>query len=177
VFGRAAVEVAAAPAEKFAGACRFCFADMSARVHGGLRPSDAPAYRVLLGEPCPADRERWRAEAEANRAAMSRLRITEERSRRAAEQDRTRREFQAARQQAEAAASRLRSATQAMSTIDPSIRRQAAAQARQRHDFANRPKTSRIPAWCDCDVSRQCTRHAELDRQAALKPKPFRGQR
>ncbi|MFF7749808.1 hypothetical protein ACFZCP_11230 [Streptomyces sp. NPDC007971] len=88
VFGRAAVEVAAAPAEKFAGCCRFCFADVSARVHGGLRPSDTPAYRVLLGEPCPADRQRWRAEAEANRATMTRLRITEERIRRAAEQER-----------------------------------------------------------------------------------------
>lgn len=173
VFGRAAVEVAAIAQEAFAGACRFCFADTSARVHGGLRPTDAPAYRVLLGEPCPADMQRWRAEAEANRVATSRLRSTEERNRRTAEQDRARREFQAAQDAARTAASRLQSATQAMSTIDPSVARQA-AQARQRAAFANQPKTSRIPDWCDCDVQHQCARHAEGDRKAARKPRPLR---
>lgn len=174
LFGRAVLEVAALPVKAFTGSCRFCFADVSARVHGGLRPTDAPAFRVLLGEPCAADRKRWAAEADANRSAMSRLRITEERARRSAEQERTRLEFQAAQDAARTAASRLRSATQAYAPFDPTIARQAATQARQRVTLANQPRTSRFPDWCDCDASRQCTRHAESDRQAALKAAPFR---
>ncbi|MFI6404505.1 hypothetical protein [Streptomyces sp. NPDC050548] len=124
VFGRAAVEVAATDPKAFAGSCRFCFADTSARVHGGLRPTDAPPYRVLLGEPCAADVQCWRAEGESRRQEVTRLRITEERARRSAEQDRTRREFRAAQDAARTAAQRLQSATQAMSTPRYAVRRQ-----------------------------------------------------
>ncbi|WP_432019159.1 helix-turn-helix transcriptional regulator [Streptomyces sp. 1222.5] len=169
VFGRAAVEVAALDPKTFTGACRFCFADMSAQVHGGLRPTDAPAYRVLLGEPCAADVQRWRAEGEAQRQEMSRLRAAEERDRRRADRARAQAEFEAARRDAETAASRLQKATRAYAAMNPSVARQAASQARQRVAFANRPTTSRIPAWCTCDASRQCARHADMDRQAALK--------
>ncbi|MET7570797.1 helix-turn-helix domain-containing protein [Streptomyces sp. NPDC005492] len=166
VFGRAAVEVAAAPAEKFAGACRFCFADMSARVHGGLRPTDAPPYRVLLGEPCPADRGRWRAEAESNRAAMSRLRITENTRRAEAERSAAQAEFQAARTAAEAAASRVRSAAQRVAAVNPAVTRQAAVQGRRKAGF-----TASGDMACGCSPTVYCTAHAALfgthDRRAA----------
>lgn len=157
VFGRAAVEVAAAPAEQFAGACGFCFADMSARVHGGLRPSDAPAYRVLLGEPCAADRQRWRAEAEANRAEMSRLRITENTRRAEAERERARLEFSAARTAAEAAASRVRSAARAYAAVDPAVARQAAVQARRQAGF-----TTSGDLACGCSSDVYCAAHAAV---------------
>ena len=114
VFGRDVLEAAASRDRiRREGGCPTCWAHMSAQVHQTHPPRDSAPYKILLGQPCPADTRRWRAEADANRAAMSRLRITEERSRRAAEQDRARREFQATQDAARTAASRLQSATQA----------------------------------------------------------------
>ncbi|MFG2638860.1 hypothetical protein ACGFX8_34865 [Streptomyces sp. NPDC048362] len=143
IFGRAAVEVAAIPSKTFGKACRTCFADMSARVHGGLRPTDAPAYRVLLGAPCAADRERWQTEARQARELSARLRAAEERDRQQADRARAQAEFETARRDAETAASRLQKATRAYAAMNPAVARQAAAQARQRVAFANRPTTSR----------------------------------
>ncbi|MEV7342902.1 hypothetical protein [Streptomyces sp. NPDC093544] len=180
IFGRDVLEAAASrDSILHEGGCPTCWAHMSAQVHQTHPPRDEAAYKILLGQPCAKDAQRWRAVSESNRAAMSRLRITEERARRTAEQDRARREFQAARRDAEAAASRLRSATQAMSTIDPSVVRDTTAQARRRGTFSHTPvpgyvRVSTVPPGCDCDVQHQCAAHAESDRQAALRPKPFR---
>ena len=100
-------------------------------------------------------------------------------NRRTAEHERTRREFQAAQDAARTAASRLQSATQAMSTIDPSVARQAAAQARRRATFSHTPvpgykRISTVPPGCDCDAQHQCAAHAEIDRKAARRPRPIR---
>lgn len=35
--------------------CRWCWARLSASVHGGLEPQLTPAHRLLLGEPCRED--------------------------------------------------------------------------------------------------------------------------
>lgn len=35
--------------------CRWCWARMTASVHGGLEPQLTPAHRLLLGEPCQQD--------------------------------------------------------------------------------------------------------------------------
>ncbi|MFF3204559.1 hypothetical protein [Streptomyces sp. NPDC002962] len=168
LFGWAAVETAASDRKAFAGACRTCYADTAARVHGGLRPTDAPAYRVLLGDPCPADRKRWAAEAEQHRREVTHSRMTEQRQRQDAERAAARQEFQAARAQAETAASRLRTATRVYAALDPSVAREAATQARARGAFK---AASRLPSWCDCDADRQCSKHAEADRRAARRPR------
>lgn len=171
VFGRDVLEAAASRDQiRREGGCPTCWAHMSAQVHQTHPPRDSAPYKILLGQPCAADRERWRAETEANRAAMARLRAAENTRRAEAERSAARAEFQAARTAAEAAASRLQSATRAYAPFDRSIGRQAAAQAPRRATFANQPRTSRIPDWCTCDVQHQCARHAEMDRQAALRP-------
>ncbi|MGW1063341.1 hypothetical protein ACWD4F_02290 [Streptomyces aureus] len=155
LFGRAVLEVAALPVKAFTGSCRFCFADVSARVHGGLRPTDAPAFRVLLGEPCAADRKRWAAEAEANRSAMSRLRLAEGLRRAEAERSAAQAEFQTARTAAETAASRLRSAARRVAAVDPAVAAQAGVQGRRLAGF-----TASGDLSCGCSRTVYCPRHA-----------------
>ncbi|MFI8529058.1 hypothetical protein ACIGMX_02225 [Streptomyces aquilus] len=166
LFGRATMETAATPAEAFKNACRTCFADLSARVHGGLRPTDAPAYRVLLGEPCPADRQRWAAETIAQRRAMEELTRRETASRQAAQKERARLEFRAAQQDAETAAQRVRTAAQHLAALDPSVAHQAGVQARRRAGFT---ASGDMPCGCSADV--YCPQHAAMfgthDRRAA----------
>ncbi|MER7799105.1 hypothetical protein ABTX71_02115 [Streptomyces parvulus] len=150
LFGRAAVEVAAADPRAFEGSCRWCFADSSARVHGGLRPDDSPAYRALLGtEPCDRDRQRWSAEADAGRTEMARLRSAEAAARDEAAKVRAADAFQAARRNAETAASRLRSAARAYAAADPSVALQASAQGRG-------------GAGCGCTADRYCAAHTAV---------------
>ncbi|MFE1441568.1 helix-turn-helix transcriptional regulator [Streptomyces sp. NPDC058739] len=177
VFGRAAVETAAMGRKAFAGACRFCFADVSARVHGGLRPTDAPAYRVLLGEPCPLDRQRWAAETEARRKAADGQRLAERARQRQAAQSRAKAELESARSAASAAASRLQTATRAYAPFDPAIARQAASQVRQRGAFSHQPPRSKWPSGCDCDADRQCAAHADSDRRAVPHPRSLEARR
>lgn len=170
IFGRDVLEAAASRDRlRKDGSCPTCWARVSARVHQTHPPQDSAAYKILLGQPCGADRQRWAAEAETRRREMARLRSAEERNRRASEQARVRAELQTARAEAGTAASRLQNATRAMSAIDPSIARQAAAQARRRATFNAQPprKKTEWPSWCDCGADHQCAGHAENDRTAA----------
>ncbi|MEU9641323.1 hypothetical protein [Streptomyces sp. NPDC048188] len=154
LFGRAAVEVAAADPQAFTGACRWCYADASARVHGGFRPTDSPAYRVLLGtDPCDRDRTRWQAEAEAHRTEAARLRTAEAAARDEAAKLRAAADFQAARRNAETAAQRLRSAATAYAAADPSVALQASAQGRGRALTAS---------GCGCTRDRYCAGHTAM---------------
>lgn len=163
LFGRAAVEVAATPANAFAGgACRWCFADMSARVHGGLRPVDAPAYRVLLGDPCPADRSRWATEAEDRRRAAVRAQSADRARRTEAERTAARADFRAAQAAASVAASRLRSAARRVAAVDPTVARETAVRA----------LTASGDMGCGCTRDRYvCREHVAMfgttDRRAA----------
>ncbi|WP_158681140.1 hypothetical protein [Streptomyces viridochromogenes] len=157
IFGWAAVDVAATPARAFTDMCRFCYADTTARVHGGLRPTDSPAYRVLLGcSPCPADRQRWATEAESGRRAMAALRQTDEfrAAQAGAEQ---------AREAASVAVSRLRTAARVYAAVDPSSARLAGVQR------AGVTASGGLPCGCTRDV--YCDAHAAAfgthDRRAA----------
>ncbi|MFG2729477.1 hypothetical protein [Streptomyces canus] len=158
IFGRDVLEAAASRDQiRKASGCPTCFADLSARVHQTRPPRDEAAYKILLGQPCPADRQRWRAEAEANRNAMARLRTAENLRRAEAERTAAQAEFQAARRGAEAAASRVRSAAQRVAAVDPAVARQAAVQARRRGGF-----TASGDLKCGCSSAVYCQGHAAL---------------
>ncbi|MGW4545494.1 hypothetical protein ACWEN4_03835 [Streptomyces violaceorubidus] len=150
VFGRDVLTAAAARSRLRAErACPTCFAHASARVHITPEPRDEPAYRVLLGEPCAADRQRWSAEADARRAEAARLREQEAAARHEAAKVRAAADFRAAQAQAETAASRLRSAARAYAAADPTVALQASAQGRGR-------------AGCGCTRDRYCAEHTAM---------------
>ncbi|MFF3874678.1 hypothetical protein [Streptomyces sp. NPDC001978] len=173
IFGRDVLE-AAASRDRISkhGGCPTCWAHLSSRIHQTQPPRDEAAWKILLGQPCPKDRQRWAAESDARRREMASLRLTEQKRAREAEQAALRAEYETARTDVRRAASRLQTATRAYAPLDPSVAAQAAAQARERVEFANRPKRQR-PAGCDCDADHQCAAHAEMDRRAARKPKPM----
>lgn len=171
IFGRDVLE-AAAVRDRVDG-CAFCLAHMTARVHGTFPPEDGQAYRLLLGEPCPKDRQRWAVQDAARRRAADRARLAEAARREQAEKQKARAAFQAAQAEASAAASRLRSATTAYATVDPTVVASATAQARERGAFRS---SSKWPSWCDCDHTHQCAGHAASDARAARRSKPFRRQ-
>ncbi|AZQ39653.1 hypothetical protein EJ357_44645 [Streptomyces cyaneochromogenes] len=167
LFGRDVLEAAASRNQlRRDGVCATCWAATSARVHETHGPEDTPAYRALLGEPCPADRARWTTEAEATRRAMAALRQTETASRQAAERDRARQEFSAAEAAVRAAVSRRTAAARAYSALDPSVARQAGVQARRRAGFT---ASGDLP--CGCSRDTYCAGHTALfgtsDRRAA----------
>ncbi|MGW2169935.1 hypothetical protein ACWC1C_05310 [Streptomyces sp. NPDC001705] len=150
VFGRDVLTAAAARSRLRAErACPTCWAHASARVHITPEPRDEAAYRVLLGEPCAADRARWSAEAAAGRAEMARLRDREATARGEAAKARAADAFQAARREAETAAQRLRSAARAYAAADPSVALQASAQGRG-------------GAGCGCTADRYCAAHTAV---------------
>lgn len=47
--------------------CKWCWARMSASVHGGLEPQLTPSHRLLLGEPCTEDLKAMREQLFARR--------------------------------------------------------------------------------------------------------------
>lgn len=166
LFGRAAVEIAATDPKTWqAGACRWCFANCTAEIDGGLKPDNTPAYRILMGcAPCPLDHERWQAEAAERRASLARFRVSDRTRREEAQRLRARREFHAAQADAEraqntarAAASRLRSASRAYATLDPSAAAQAAVQGRRLAGFT---ASGDLPCGCSSEV--YCSAHASL---------------
>jgi hypothetical protein len=128
VFGRAAVDVAATDPKVFAasGACRWCYADATARIRGGLRPVDAAAYRILLGtDPCPKDRERWAREGAALRTRRDQQERQAKEARRKSAQQSARTAFAAAHADTLSAVSRLRAAARDLAAVDPAVGRQA----------------------------------------------------
>lgn len=134
VFGRAAVDVAATDPNAFAasGACRWCYADATARIRGGLRPVDAAAYRVLLGaDPCPKDRERWSREGAARRLAQDQKERDQREAQRRAVQQSARAAFTSAQADVQTAVSRRRAAARHLAAVDPAVGRQA-EEARRR---------------------------------------------
>lgn len=154
VFGRDVLTAAAARSRlRTERACPTCFAHASARVHQTPEPRDEAAYRVLLGEPCAADRTRWAAEAEVSRAEAARLREQEAAARDEAAKVRAAADFRAARVQAETAASRLRSAARAYAAVDPSVALQAGAQGR---------RGGLTASGCGCTADRYCAGHAAV---------------
>ncbi|WP_329334659.1 hypothetical protein OG252_07540 [Streptomyces sp. NBC_01352] len=159
IFGADVLEAAASRDRlRKDGACPTCWAHASARVHQTRPPEDDQAYRLLLGEPCPADRQRWAAEAIARRRAMEELTRREAASRQAAEQERVRAEFRAAQQESETAAQRVRTAARAYAALDPSVARQAGVQARRRAGF-----TASGDMACGCTADRYvCREHTQM---------------
>lgn len=152
LFGPDVLETAAAPASAFAHACRWCFADAAARVHETFRPQNTTAYRVLLGEPCARDRERFAAEATAARSELAALkaRVDRQTAQRAKETART--AFATARAAAQTAQKRFEAASQALVTADPAAASVVAS-------GAVRAKASRID--CACTSETLCADHAQ----------------
>lgn len=156
IFGRDVLEAAASRDKiRHEGGCPTCWAHMSAQVHQTHPPRDSAAYKILLGQPCEADRARWRAETEANRTAMARLRTAEGLRRAEAERSAAQAEFQTARTVAETAASRLRSAARRVAAVDPAVAAQAGVQARRRAGF-----TASGDLACGCSRTVYCPQHA-----------------
>lgn len=156
LFGRDVLEAAASRERiRKEGGCPTCWAHMSAQVHQTPPPRDSAEYKILLGQPCAADVQRWKAEAETNRSAMARLRLAEGLRRAEAERSAAQAEFQAARTTAEAAASRLRSAARRVAAVDPAVAAQAGVQARRRAGF-----TASGDLSCGCSRTVYCPQHA-----------------
>lgn len=130
LWGKDAITAAALPE----GSCRWCYATNASRVHELPPPRHTEALSVLLGEPCPRDLQRWRAEGERVRTVMGQRRAAEMTKRREAEQASARAEFARLQREAQTAASRVRSAARQLAAVDPRIARQAGAEARRRHE-------------------------------------------
>jgi hypothetical protein len=154
VFGRDVLEAAAAPASAFTGgACRWCLADVAARVNASWRPEDTPACRELLGPQCARCRARIASEAKAARSELARLRARVEASTRTAATHRARTEYDAAQRGASGAAARLRQATEALVRVDPSSAATVASGAPGAQE-----RRSRLD--CPCTTETLCADHA-----------------
>lgn len=168
LFGRAAVEVAAMDRKAWTQHCRWCFADASARALGGLRPTNTPAYRVLLGaNPCALDVARWQVEADERKAADRRLAQRIAQRERVAAQSAARQEFTAAQHALQAATEQTRAAAKRLAAVDPAAAVQAATGDRRTEALTHR---SRLPQ-CACTSETLCREHARR-----LAPKPARRQ-
>ncbi|WP_330282092.1 helix-turn-helix domain-containing protein [Streptomyces sp. NBC_00588] len=102
-----------------AGACPWCWARATAAVRGGIGPSDHPAIRELIGNPCPKDI----ADMGANRNAIDRLwrEVKAEDHKRRAQAARVARarEIEAATADVDRATRRLRQAKGALTASGP----------------------------------------------------------
>lgn len=180
LFGRDVVEAAASRDRLHeSGACPTCWAYASARIHQTQPPRDEAPFKILLGQPCPKDQQRWAVDREARHREAVRLRLAEQARQKQAAEAAARHELEAARAGVSAAASRFRSATAAYGSMHPEIAREAATRARARGSFTlqPQPRKSRVPEWCDCNADHQCTTHIEMDREAAAKARRARGRR
>ncbi|MEU8866905.1 hypothetical protein [Streptomyces umbrinus] len=166
IFGRDVLEAAANRGWIRKDGCPTCWARMSAKVHQTFGPRDEAAFKILLGQPCAADRAHWRAEAEERRRATVRTESAERVRRTEAERTAARAEFRAAQSAAEAAASRLAGATRVLAAKDPAVAREAAVRARRQAGF-----TASGDLECGCTARRYCAQHAAVfgttDRRAA----------
>lgn len=140
------------------GTCRWCWAHMASRVHDTADPQDTPALRVLLGEPCAKDAQRWREESEARRVQLATQRERLHRRQREETKRHARQELSRAQEAAQAAVARHRLATERLAALDPASVRQTGVQARRRDALA-----------CGCTSDTQCARHEASDRAAKLR--------
>jgi hypothetical protein len=87
---------AAAPDEH---GCRWCWSNISYRVHGGVDPDDSPVFRALFAsQPCPRDIRRWQERAVALVASGAASELRREQHERQQRENRREAEVEAAKQ-------------------------------------------------------------------------------